>query len=99
AHAWVQIHDSEQEAFDRYAEALPDDVTLLVDTYDTLRDGVPHAIETAKKLAEKGKRMKAIRLDSGDLAYLSKRARTMLDQAGLRSEERRVGKGVKGMVG
>src|SRR5690606_39103669 len=83
AHAWVQIHDSEQEAFDRYAEALPGDVTLLVDTYDTLRDGVPHAIETAKKLAEKGKRMKAIRLDSGDLAYLSKRARTMLDQAGL----------------
>ncbi|MCM3632199.1 nicotinate phosphoribosyltransferase [Paenibacillus camelliae] len=83
AHAWVQIHNSEQEAFDRYAEALPDDVTLLVDTYDTLRDGVPHAIETAKKLAEKGKRMKAIRLDSGDLAYLSKRARTMLDQAGL----------------
>jgi len=83
AHAWVQIHDNEQEAFDRYAEALPDDVTLLVDTYDTLRDGVPHAIETAKKLAEKGKRLKAIRLDSGDLAYLSKRARAMLDQAGL----------------
>jgi len=83
AHAWVQIHDNEQEAFDRYAEALPDDVTLLVDTYDTLRDGVPHAIATAKKLAEKGKRLKAIRLDSGDLAYLSKRARAMLDQAGL----------------
>lgn len=83
AHAWVQIHESEQEAFDRYAEALPDDVTLLVDTYDTLRDGVPHAIATAKKLAEKGKRLKAIRLDSGDLAYLSKRARAMLDQAGL----------------
>jgi len=83
AHAWVQIHDSEQEAFDRYAEALPDDVTLLVDTYDTLLDGVPHAIATAKKLAEKGKRLKAIRLDSGDLAYLSKRARAMLDQAGL----------------
>lgn len=83
AHAWVQIHPSEQEAFDRYAEALPDDVTLLVDTYDTLRDGVPHAIETAKKLAAKGKRLKAIRLDSGDLAYLSKRARKLLDDAGL----------------
>ncbi|HIW35048.1 MAG TPA: nicotinate phosphoribosyltransferase [Candidatus Paenibacillus intestinavium] len=82
AHAWVQIHDSEQQAFDRYAEALPDDVTLLVDTYDTLREGVPHAIETARKLAAKGKRMKAIRLDSGDLAYLSKRAREMLDEAG-----------------
>jgi len=83
AHAWVQIHSNEQEAFDRYAEALPDDVTLLVDTYDTLREGVPHAIETGKKLLAKGKRLKAIRLDSGDLAYLSKRARTMLDQAGL----------------
>lgn len=82
AHAWVQIHENEQEAFDRYAEALPDDVTLLVDTYDTLREGVPHAIETAKKLAEKGKQLKAIRLDSGDLAYLSKRARQMLDEAG-----------------
>jgi len=83
AHAWVQIHNSEQEAFDRYAEALPQDVTLLVDTYDTLREGVPHAIETGKKLAAIGKRLKAIRLDSGDLAYLSKRARTMLDEAGL----------------
>lgn len=83
AHAWVQIHESEQEAFDRYAEALPDNVTLLVDTYDTLRDGVPHAIETGKKLAAKGKSLKAIRLDSGDLAYLSKKARVMLDQAGM----------------
>lgn len=82
AHAWVQIHESEQQAFDRYAEALPDAVTLLVDTYDTLREGVPHAIETARKLAAKGKNMKAIRLDSGDLAYLSKRARAMLDEAG-----------------
>ncbi|MEF3306342.1 nicotinate phosphoribosyltransferase [Paenibacillus sp. GYB003] len=83
AHAWVQGHDSEQEAFDDYAAALPDQVTLLVDTYDTLASGVPHAIRTAKRLEEQGKRMNAIRLDSGDLAYLSKRARDMLDQAGL----------------
>jgi nicotinate phosphoribosyltransferase len=83
AHAWVQMHDSEAEAFDRYAAALPDQVTLLVDTYDTLRSGVPNAIRTAKRLEEQGKRMNAIRLDSGDLAYLSQQARRMLDEAGL----------------
>lgn len=83
AHAWVQMHDSEGEAFDRFADALPDQVTLLVDTYDTLRSGVPNAIRTAKALEARGKRMQAIRLDSGDLAYLSKQARTMLDKAGL----------------
>ncbi|MWC30377.1 nicotinate phosphoribosyltransferase [Paenibacillus sp. MMS18-CY102] len=82
AHAWVQAHASEQEAFDRYAAALPDDVTLLVDTYDTIGSGVPHAIETARQLAAKGKRMSAIRIDSGDLAYLSKEARHQLDVAG-----------------
>lgn len=83
AHAWVQGHGTEQEAFDRFAAALPDQVTLLVDTYDTLNSGVPAAIRTAKKLEEQGKRMQAIRLDSGDLAYLSKQARAMLDAAGL----------------
>ncbi|RKN77164.1 nicotinate phosphoribosyltransferase [Paenibacillus ginsengarvi] len=83
AHAWVQGHATEQEAFDHYAAALPDQVTLLVDTYDTLASGVPHAIRTAKKLEQQGKRMNAIRLDSGDLALLSKKAREMLDQAGL----------------
>jgi nicotinate phosphoribosyltransferase len=83
AHAWVQGHDTEEEAFDKYAEALPNQVTLLVDTYDTLKSGVPHAIQTAKLLERQGKRMHAIRLDSGDLAYLSKRARAMLDEAGL----------------
>ncbi|TNJ63261.1 nicotinate phosphoribosyltransferase [Paenibacillus hemerocallicola] len=83
AHAWVQGHDTEQEAFDRFADALPDQVTLLVDTYNTLDSGVPSAIRTAKKLEERGKRMNAIRLDSGDLAYLSKRARELLDAAGL----------------
>lgn len=83
AHAWVQANDSEEEAFEKYAAALPDQVTLLVDTYDTLRSGVPHAIKVAKELERQGKKMAAIRLDSGDLAYLSKTARTMLDDAGL----------------
>jgi nicotinate phosphoribosyltransferase len=83
AHSWIQGHDTEDEAFQKYAEALPDQVTLLVDTYDTLKSGVPNAIRTAKWLERQGKRMNAIRLDSGDLAYLSKVARKMLDDAGL----------------
>lgn len=83
AHAWVQGHDSEEEAFQAYAEALPDQVTLLVDTYDTLRSGVPNAIKIGKMLEKQGKRMNGIRLDSGDLAYLSQEARRLLDEAGL----------------
>ncbi len=83
AHSWVQSFSSEQEAFDTYAKVMPDEVTLLVDTFDTLKSGVPHAIETAKKLEAAGKKMSAIRLDSGDLAYLSIQARKMLDDAGL----------------
>jgi nicotinate phosphoribosyltransferase len=74
---------TEQEAFDAYARVLPDQVTLLVDTFDTLNSGVPHAIKTAKWLESQGKKMNAIRLDSGDLAYLSIQARQMLDEAGL----------------
>jgi nicotinate phosphoribosyltransferase len=74
---------SEQEAFDVYAKVLPDQVTLLVDTFDTLESGVPHAIRTAKMLESQGKRMNSIRLDSGDLAYLSIQAREMLDAEGL----------------
>lgn len=83
AHSWVQDHDSEEEAFLRFAEALPDQATLLVDTYDVLKSGVPNAIKTARALEKKGKRLKGIRLDSGDLAYLSIEARKMLDEAGL----------------
>ncbi|MEO3946576.1 nicotinate phosphoribosyltransferase [Gorillibacterium sp. CAU 1737] len=83
AHSWVQDHDTEEEAFLRFAEALPDQVTLLVDTYDVLKSGVPNAIKTAHELEKKGKRLKGIRLDSGDLAYLSIEARRMLDEAGL----------------
>lgn len=83
AHAWVQDHNDEYEAFERFAVALPDNVTLLVDTYDTLKSGVPNAIKIGKMMEAQGKKMKGIRLDSGDLAYLSIEARKMLDAAGL----------------
>lgn len=82
AHSWVQGHDTEEEAFRAYAEALPDHVTLLVDTYNTLKTGVPNAIKIAIMLQKQGKKLNAIRLDSGDLAYLSQTARKMLDEAG-----------------
>ncbi|WP_169087134.1 nicotinate phosphoribosyltransferase [Paenibacillus sp. PL91] len=83
AHSWIQGHDTEEEAFRAYAESLPDYVTLLIDTYNTLKSGVPNAIKIAHELEKQGKRMNAIRLDSGDLAYLSQMARKMLDEAGL----------------
>lgn len=83
AHAWVQSFASEEEAFMRYASSLPEQVTLLVDTYDTLRSGVPNAIRVGERLREQGKRLQGIRLDSGDLAYLSIKAREMLDAAGM----------------
>ncbi|USG64905.1 nicotinate phosphoribosyltransferase [Brevibacillus ruminantium] len=83
AHSWVQSHENEEEAFRRYAQALPDQVTLLVDTYDTLGSGVPHAINIGLEMKRQGKSMKAVRLDSGDIAYLSIKTREMLDQAGL----------------
>lgn len=83
AHSWIQSFESELEAFRRFAETFPDPCILLVDTYDTLRSGIPNAIRTAKELERKGRRLLAVRLDSGDLAYLSKRARRMLDEAGL----------------
>lgn len=81
AHSWVMSFDDEQQAFDAYADALPNNVTLLVDTYDTLQ-GVRHAIETGRKLEQRGHTLSAIRLDSGDLAYLSIEARKLLDAAG-----------------
>ena len=81
AHSWVQVFDDEQRAFDLYAEAQPDNVTLLVDTYDSLV-GVEHAIETGRRLEARGGILAGIRLDSGDLAYLSIEARRMLDEAG-----------------
>lgn len=81
AHSWVQAFESEQEAFQAYGEAFPYDSVFLVDTYDTL-EGVKKAISTARELKHLGFEFKGIRLDSGDLTYLSKEARKLLDQAG-----------------
>lgn len=84
AHSFVQSFDSEYEAFKAYAEIYPDNCVLLVDTYDTLNSGIPNAIKIALDVLEPmGKRLKGIRLDSGDISYLTKRARVMLDSAGL----------------
>lgn len=83
AHSWVQDFDSELSAFRAFVDAFPDQSILLVDTYDTLRSGVPHAIQVGLEMKKQGKELLGIRLDSGDLAYLSKQARMMLDEAGL----------------
>ncbi len=83
AHSWVMNYPTEYEAFKAYADIYPDNCLLLVDTYDTLKSGVPNAIKVLKQLKEKGHKPKGIRLDSGDFAYLSKKARKMLDEAGL----------------
>lgn len=84
AHSWVQMFDTEFDAFKAYAEVYPDSCVLLIDTYSVLRSGVPNAIKVAKEVLEPmGKRLKGVRIDSGDIAYLSKRTREMLDNAGL----------------
>jgi nicotinate phosphoribosyltransferase len=83
AHSWVQSFEDETEAFRTYARYFPENTILLVDTYDTLASGVPNAITVAKEMEEKGHQMKGIRLDSGDLAYFSRKARNQLDRAGL----------------
>lgn len=83
AHSWVQLFDSEYDAFKAYAEEYPDACTLLVDTYNVLHSGVPNAIKVFDEvLAPMGKRPKGIRIDSGDIAYISRKARKMLDDAG-----------------
>ena len=84
AHSWIMSFDSELEAFRTYADNFPDSCILLVDTYDTLKSGVPNAIKVFKEMQEKGidPDLYGIRLDSGDLAYLSKKARKMLNKAG-----------------
>lgn len=82
SHSWVMSFDSELEAFEKYAEIYPDNCLLLVDTYDTLKSGVPNAIKVFDKLKAEGHKPIGIRLDSGDLAYLSRKARKMLDDAG-----------------
>lgn len=84
AHSYIESFDSEYEAFLAYAKSYPNETLLLVDTYDALRSGIPNAIRVAKEyLIPNGYRLKGIRIDSGDLAYLSKMARKMLDDAGL----------------
>ena len=86
AHAWVQMFDSEYEAFKTYCEVFPTNATLLVDTYNTLTSGVPNAIKAFNEvLRPKGITKCAIRLDSGDIAYLTREARQMLDEAGWES--------------
>ncbi|MFI8380482.1 nicotinate phosphoribosyltransferase [Leeuwenhoekiella sp. NPDC079379] len=83
AHAFVQSYDDELIAFRDFAENRPKNCVLLVDTYDTLKSGVPNAITVAKEMEARGEQLLAIRLDSGDLAYLSKKTRKMLDEAEL----------------
>lgn len=82
AHSWVLSFPTELDAFRAFADIYPDSCLLLVDTYDTIKSGVPNAITVFKELREKGHKPVGIRLDSGDLAYLSKKARKMLDEAG-----------------
>lgn len=82
AHSWVMNFKDEYTAFKEYAKVYPDNTLLLVDTYDTLNQGVPNAIKVFDWLKENGHKPRGIRLDSGDLAYLSKKARIMLDAAG-----------------
>jgi len=84
AHSWVESFPDELEAFRAYARSFPDSCILLVDTYDTLQNGIPNAIQVGKELEKAGHRFLGVRLDSGDLAYLSKKARVMLDKASLK---------------
>lgn len=83
AHSFIQSYDSEVEAFRDFAKLRPENCVFLVDTYDTLRSGVPNAIKVAKEMEKEGEKLLAIRLDSGDLAYLARESRKMLDEAGL----------------
>ncbi len=83
AHSWVQMFDSELSAFRAYARAYPDSCTLLVDTYHTLKSGIPNAIRVfQEEILPRGFRPAGVRIDSGDITYLSKKARNMLDEAG-----------------
>ena len=84
AHSWVMAFDSELDAFKAYGDVFPDNCILLVDTYNTI-NGVRNAIKVAKRLKKKGHKLIGIRIDSGDLAYLSIKARSMLDKAGLKN--------------
>jgi len=82
AHSWIMSFENEEEAFDNYASLYPDRAIFLIDTYDTLKSGIHSAIESGKKIIEKGKKF-GVRLDSGDIQYLSTEVRRLLDNAGL----------------
>ncbi|UQN07894.1 nicotinate phosphoribosyltransferase [Deinococcus sp. QL22] len=82
AHAWVESFPTELAAFRAYASLYPDSTTLLLDTVDTLRSGLPNALTVARELREQGHELRGVRLDSGDLAYLSRHIRAALDEAG-----------------
>lgn len=83
AHSWVQMFDTEYEAFERYAQLYPDSCVLLIDTYSVIKSGIPNAIKVFDNVLKPlGHRPLAVRIDSGDIAYLSKKARVMLDEAG-----------------
>ncbi len=83
AHSWVQLFPTELEAFRAYAKVYPDSCTLLIDTYNVLKSGIPNAVTVFKELEAQGYKGVGVRIDSGDIAYLSKKARKMLDDAGL----------------
>lgn len=83
AHSFIQSYEDELQAFRDFAESHPENTILLVDTYDTLRSGLPNAIKVAKEMEERGHKLKGIRLDSGDLAFLARKSREMLNAAGL----------------
>lgn len=82
AHSWVQAFPNELTSFRAYADAFPDSSVLLVDTYDTLKSGIPNAITVARELRDRGHELRGVRLDSGDLAFLSRESRRMFDKAG-----------------
>jgi nicotinate phosphoribosyltransferase len=84
AHSYIESYDDELTAFNHFADEQPEECVLLVDTYDTLRSGLPNAVKAAKRMEEKGHRLRGIRLDSGDLAFLSRKSREILDEAGLK---------------
>ena len=83
AHSFIQSYDDELEAFRDFASGRPEDCVLLVDTYNTLKSGVPNAITVAKEMEARGEKLLAIRLDSGDLSYFARQSRKLLDEAGL----------------
>ena len=83
AHSWIQAFETELEAFRAYAALFPDECTLLVDTYDTLKSGIPNAIRVGLEMRDAGHQLAGVRIDSGDLTFLSRKARRALDEAGL----------------